>query len=64
MLLPVQPDTDRCFLGEGSSTAPATAENITLLHQSLSADIRTLSGAFDKLLHVVADAVTSPSIFL
>ncbi|KAJ7855319.1 hypothetical protein B0H14DRAFT_3647063, partial [Mycena olivaceomarginata] len=61
MLLPVQPDTDRCFLGEGSSTAPATAENITLLHQSLSADIRTLSGAFDKLLHVVADAVTSPT---
>ncbi|KAJ7884117.1 hypothetical protein B0H14DRAFT_2339279, partial [Mycena olivaceomarginata] len=64
MLLPVQPDTDRSFLGEGSSTAPATAENITLPHQSLSADIRTLSGAFDKLLHIVADAVTSPGIFL
>ncbi|KAJ7742394.1 hypothetical protein B0H14DRAFT_2407147, partial [Mycena olivaceomarginata] len=64
MLLPVQPDTDRSFLGEGSSTVLATAENITLLHQLLSADIRTLSGAFDKLLHVVADAVTSPGIFL
>ncbi|KAJ7711154.1 hypothetical protein B0H14DRAFT_2645883 [Mycena olivaceomarginata] len=42
MLLPVQLNTDRSFLGEGSSTAPATAENITMLHQSLSADICTL----------------------
>ncbi|KAF8133155.1 hypothetical protein K438DRAFT_1787671 [Mycena galopus ATCC 62051] len=60
MLLPAQPNSDRSFLGEASSTAPETTENITMLHQSLSADIRTLSGAFDKLLRVVGDAVTGP----
>ncbi|KAK7034128.1 hypothetical protein R3P38DRAFT_3496395 [Favolaschia claudopus] len=60
MLLPTKPDTDKSFLGEATSTAPATAENITMLHQSLSADIRTLSTEFDKLLRIVAAAVTAP----
>ncbi|KAK7016538.1 hypothetical protein R3P38DRAFT_3321039 [Favolaschia claudopus] len=38
MLLPTQPDTDKTLLGEASLTAPATAESITMLHQSLSSD--------------------------
>ncbi|KAK6991962.1 hypothetical protein R3P38DRAFT_2659770 [Favolaschia claudopus] len=40
MLLPTQPDTDKTLPGEASLTAPATAESITMLHQSLSSDIR------------------------
>ncbi|KAJ6619324.1 hypothetical protein B0H10DRAFT_1793660 [Mycena sp. CBHHK59/15] len=32
MLLPVQNDTDNTLLSEASSIAPATTENITLLH--------------------------------
>ncbi|KAK6984285.1 hypothetical protein R3P38DRAFT_3410020 [Favolaschia claudopus] len=63
MLLPTKPDTDKSFLGEATSTAPAIAENITMLHQSLSADIRTLSTEFDKLLRIVAAAVTAPGNF-
>ncbi|KAJ7690427.1 hypothetical protein B0H14DRAFT_3175834 [Mycena olivaceomarginata] len=58
MLLLSQPDTDRTFLGEGSSIAPATVENITQLHQSLSTDIHSLSGAFDRLLSIVASTIT------
>ncbi|KAJ7447440.1 hypothetical protein FB451DRAFT_1536093 [Mycena latifolia] len=61
MLLPVQDDTDATFLGEGSSLAPATTEHISLLHRSLStdirtvsADIRTVSGAVDKLCLAMA----------
>ncbi|KAK7016148.1 hypothetical protein R3P38DRAFT_3400390 [Favolaschia claudopus] len=63
MLLPTKPDTDKSFLGEATSTAPAIAENITMLHQSLSADIRTLSTEFDALLRIVAAAVTAPASF-
>jgi hypothetical protein len=63
MLLPVQPDTDGSFLGERASTAPATTENITSLHQSLSADIRSLSGAFNKLLSIVVSAATGNLMF-
>ncbi|KAJ7192757.1 hypothetical protein GGX14DRAFT_528316 [Mycena pura] len=56
MLLPNQPDLDRTFLGEGSSTSTATAEQMTLMHQSLSADMRTVSSAITSLAHSFANA--------
>ncbi|KAK7034184.1 hypothetical protein R3P38DRAFT_2518899 [Favolaschia claudopus] len=60
MLLPTQPDTDKTLLGEASLTAPATAESITMLHQSLSSDIRALSSGFEKLLRIVAESISAP----
>ncbi|KAK6980603.1 hypothetical protein R3P38DRAFT_3235499 [Favolaschia claudopus] len=60
MLLPTQPDTDKTLLGEASLTAPATAESITMLYQSLSSDIRALSSGFEKLLRIVAKSISAP----
>ncbi|KAJ6531473.1 hypothetical protein DFH09DRAFT_1093146 [Mycena vulgaris] len=38
-LLPIQPEASKSFLGEASRTAPATTEQLSLLHQSISSDI-------------------------
>ncbi|KAJ7025321.1 hypothetical protein C8F04DRAFT_967990 [Mycena alexandri] len=54
LLLPAQKDTDHSFLGEASSMAPATTEHISLLHRSLSADIRSI----EKLLHALTTGGT------
>ncbi|KAJ7017450.1 hypothetical protein C8F04DRAFT_921186, partial [Mycena alexandri] len=40
MLLPNRPDFDQTFLGEGSSITAATTGQLTLMHQSLSTEMR------------------------
>ncbi|KAJ7435010.1 hypothetical protein B0H11DRAFT_1937995 [Mycena galericulata] len=55
MLLPNQPNLDQTFLGEGSSFAAATTGQLTLLHQSLSADVRAVFGAVNGLVQSLAN---------
>ncbi|KAJ7761353.1 hypothetical protein B0H16DRAFT_1312284 [Mycena metata] len=56
MLLPNQPNSDRSLLGEGSSLTAATTGQLNLMHQALSADIRTVSGALTNLVEVFSKA--------
>ncbi|KAJ6579771.1 hypothetical protein B0H10DRAFT_1962836 [Mycena sp. CBHHK59/15] len=44
MLLPLQPEANKTFLGEAAAMGPATTEHLSLFHQSLSSDIRAMSG--------------------
>ncbi|KAJ7793916.1 hypothetical protein B0H14DRAFT_2622371 [Mycena olivaceomarginata] len=54
LLLPNQPDMDESFLGEGSSLATATTGQLNLFHQSLSADMRAVTGTLSALVETFA----------
>ncbi|KAF7327069.1 hypothetical protein MKEN_00282200 [Mycena kentingensis (nom. inval.)] len=49
LLLQNQPDRGGTFLGEGSAMAAATNQQLTMMHSSLSQDLRYLIGLFSKL---------------
>jgi hypothetical protein len=49
MLLPLQPEANKTFLGEAAAMGPATTEQLSLFHQSLSSDMRAMSGAMNNL---------------
>ncbi|KAJ7022524.1 hypothetical protein C8F04DRAFT_1272533 [Mycena alexandri] len=56
MLLPNRPDFDQTFLGEGSSITAATTGQLTLMHQSLSTEMREISGTLGNLVDVFSKA--------
>ncbi|KAJ6496756.1 hypothetical protein DFH09DRAFT_1103549 [Mycena vulgaris] len=51
MLLPLQPEANKTFLGEAVAMGPATTEQLSLFHQSLSSDMRAMSGAMNNLVN-------------
>ncbi|KAJ7814603.1 hypothetical protein B0H14DRAFT_2604000 [Mycena olivaceomarginata] len=57
LLLPNQPDMDESFLGEGSSLATATTGQLNLFHQSLSADMRAVTGTLSALVETFAKII-------
>ncbi|KAJ6531509.1 hypothetical protein DFH09DRAFT_1409284 [Mycena vulgaris] len=59
-LLPIQPEASKSFLGEASRTAPATTEQLSLLHQSISSEMRAMSGAMSSLVNGFASIRSGP----
>lgn len=54
LLGPVQREVDVSFLGEHSSVAPASNERVELMYQSISSDMRAISGTFYNFMCGIA----------
>ena len=54
MLLPLQPEANKTFLGEAAAMGPATTEQLSLFHRSLSSDMRAMSGVMNNLVNSFA----------
>ncbi|KAJ7200063.1 hypothetical protein C8J57DRAFT_1103950, partial [Mycena rebaudengoi] len=52
MLLPVQPESNVSFLGEAAAIGPATTSQLSQFHQSISTDLRTMSGAMTAFVNL------------
>ncbi|KAJ6583919.1 hypothetical protein DFH09DRAFT_1359873 [Mycena vulgaris] len=61
MLLPLQPEANKTFLGEAAAMGPATTEHLSLFHQSLSSDIRAMSGVVTNFFKNFAGINSGPS---
>ncbi|KAJ7690479.1 hypothetical protein B0H17DRAFT_1134289 [Mycena rosella] len=60
MLLPMQPAVHKSFLGEASVIAPATTEQLSLLYQSLSGDMRTMAGMMSSFVNSIVSLHNGP----